>query len=62
MDILGFIPGPWQPWLAVVGAAYTLISVVAAVTPTKKDDKIVSWLDKVGSFADRFGFRLKTPK
>ena len=45
--------------LALLGAFTTFMTVLATITPTKKDDQIVSVLDKVGAFADRFGIKLK---
>lgn len=45
--------------LAIAGALWGLLTVIANVTPTDKDDK---WLSKVGRIADRLGVQLKTPK
>jgi hypothetical protein len=42
--------------LAVAGALWTLLTVIATITPSDKDN---TWLDKVGKIADRFGIKLK---
>ena len=47
------------PYLSLFGAFTAFMTAVATVTPTKKDDKIVSVLDKIGSIADRFGIQFK---
>jgi len=47
--------------LEIVGAFYVMISTIAVVTPTKKDDEIVTFLDRVGAIADRFGLQSKNP-
>ena len=52
----------YQPYMAVVGAVYVLFSAIAFVTPTKKDDKIVSYFDKFGALADRIGLNVKPKK
>jgi len=45
-----------------MGAITAFMSVLSAVTPSKKDDKIVTKLDKIGELADRFGFQFKKRK
>lgn len=42
--------------LAAVGAVYTLASIIAAMTPSDKDDTV---LGKIGAIADRIGLNLK---
>ena len=37
----------WLEILAVTGNLYAIAQVVARLTPTKKDDEIISWLGKV---------------
>lgn len=39
--------------LAVIGCLYILFSVIATITPSKKDDKIAS---KIGRLFDKLGF------
>jgi len=43
-------------WMEIVLAAIGVFTVIAAVTPTDKDDK---FLDKIGAVADAFGIKLK---
>ena len=45
--------------LVVLGAIYSFATVIANVTPTDKDNKILS---KVGRVFDRIGLQLKTTK
>ncbi len=37
----------WSAIVAIVGSAYTLASLIARATPTKRDDEIVSKIGKV---------------
>jgi len=37
----------WTAIVAIVGSAYTLASLIARATPTKKDDEIVGKIGKV---------------
>lgn len=46
-------------WYAAIHVAITAIAVA---TPTKKDDKIKSILDKLGKVFDRIGIQIKSPK
>jgi len=43
----------------IILAFTALMTLIAQVTPSKKDDNIVTKLDKFGEFADRFGFQFK---
>lgn len=45
--------------LELLGAFTALMTVIAALTPTKADDKVVTWLDRIGNLADRLGIRVK---
>jgi len=45
--------------LQILGAFTTLMTLIAQVTPTKKDDSVVSKLDKFGRIADSFGIQFK---
>jgi len=51
-----------EPYLAILGAFTALMTAIAAVTPTTKDDKVATWLQKLGKIADRFGIQIKNPK
>lgn len=42
--------------LKALGAFYIFASTVALITPTDKDN---SFLDKVGKWADKIGFKIK---
>lgn len=42
-----------QKVLMIAGALYVIFSIVATLTPSKKDDKI---LNKIGSLFDKLGF------
>ena len=42
--------------LAILGSIYGLATLVAAVTPSDKDN---NFLEKVGKWADRIGLNLK---
>ena len=44
------------PYLEVLGALIALITVIAAVTPSNKDDTLIQ---KVGKWADRLGIKIK---
>jgi hypothetical protein len=44
------------PYLAVLGGIYVTATAIAALTPSDKDDKILS---KIGRFFDRIGVNLK---
>ena len=46
-------------WYAAV---HICITAIAAVTATKKDDKVKSIMDKIGKLLDRIGIQLKSPK
>lgn len=48
-----------ENYLAIFGAFTALMTIIAALTPSKKDDKIVSCLDKIGAVADRLGVQIK---
>ena len=45
--------------LQILGAFTTLMTLIAQVTPSKKDDKIASKLDSFGRLADNFGIQFK---
>ncbi len=45
-----------QAILAILGALYALVTAIAVVTPTDKDD---TFLEKVGKWADKIGFKIK---
>lgn len=51
-----FIQEHWKDILGAVGAFYAFATIVAALTPTDKDDSILA---KIGALADRFGLKLK---
>jgi len=51
-----------KPYLAILGAFTALMTAIAAVTPTTKDDKAATMLQKLGKIADRFGIQIKNPK
>lgn len=61
MSTIMNIWGNFESYLAIFGTFVTFVTAVAVVTPTKKDDKIVSVLDKIGRWADRFGIQFKKP-
>jgi hypothetical protein len=42
--------------LAIAGALWTLLSTIALITPSDKDN---TWLEKIGKFADKAGLNLK---
>ena len=42
--------------LAMLGAFYTIATVIANITPTDKDNTL---LEKFGGLMDRFGLKLK---
>jgi len=42
--------------LVALGAIYTLATVIATLTPSDKDN---TWLEKVGKWADKIGFKIK---
>ena len=60
--LIALVPPPAVPYLAGLGVLWLTFTSIASITPTKKDDKLVSKLDKVGAFFDRFGARFKNPK
>mgnify|MGYP003110377646 CR=1 FL=1 len=41
---------------SILGALYALATAIAAVTPSDKDN---TFLEKVGKWADRIGFKVK---
>lgn len=41
---MSYVLDNWKEVGAVIGAVVTIISFVAALTKTKKDDTIVKWL------------------
>lgn len=43
-------------YMAMLGAFYTIATVIANITPTDKDNNL---LEKFGGIADRFGLKLK---
>jgi len=51
-----------KPYLAILGAFTALMTAIAALTPTKKDDHVATWLQKLGKISDRFGIQIKNPK
>lgn len=53
---MDFITDNWQNILAVLGALYVLATVIAAITPSDRDDTWVAW---IGLIADRLGVNLK---
>lgn len=60
--LIAFIPPPFQPYFVAAGVLWATFTALAAVTPTKKDDKIITKLDKLGAIFDRLGTRIKNPK
>lgn len=42
--------------LAILGAFYALVTAVAAITPSDKDN---TFIEKIGKWADRIGLNLK---
>lgn len=56
MDIIQYVQTNWESILAALGAFYAFATAVAAVTPTTKDDDLLS---KIGRVADRLGLKLK---
>ena len=48
-----------QQGLEIVGAFTALLTLIAQITPSKKDDKIVTKWEKFGRFADSFGIQFK---
>jgi hypothetical protein len=49
-------------YLEIFGAFTAFFTLLATVTPSKKDDKVASVLDRVGSIADRLGIQFKVKK
>lgn len=45
--------------LQILGGITTAATAIAAVTPTKKDDKVATWLQHVNGFASRIGIQIK---
>lgn len=45
--------------LQVLGGISAAATAIAALTPTKKDDKVANWLQKINGFASRVGIQIK---
>lgn len=56
MNIVQWATENWSGILQALGAFYTFATVVAAITPSDKDN---TFLEKVGKLADRFGLNIK---
>jgi len=54
--MIEWIQNNYQDLLAILGAIYGVATMVAAVTPSDKDD---AFLEKLGAWADKIGFKLK---
>ena len=48
-----------QITIAVMGAISTAATGIAAITPSKKDDRVATNLDRIGRDADRIGVAVK---
>ena len=60
--IMGFITNLYEnmeSYLAILGAFSGLLTAVSVITPSKRLDKCVTTLDKVGFYADKFGIAFK---
>lgn len=53
---MNWITEHWDEILQALGAVYVAATLIAALTPTDKDDTV---LDKIGKWADRLGFKIK---
>jgi len=53
---MNWITENYQTILQILGAVYTVATLIAVLTPSDKDD---TFLAKVGKWADRVGFNLK---
>lgn len=60
--LISLIPESITPWVTFAGALWFAFTALALATASKKDDAIVSKLDKVGAFFDRVGIQLKKKK
>lgn len=70
--MLDFLKTYGVQMLACLGALWGLLTAIAAVTPTKRDDQWVAWLKGKGWLAkalawlsraaDRYGAQVKSPK
>lgn len=54
--MISWITENYTSILAALGAVYSAATVVAAITPSDKDD---TFLEKIGSYADRIGLKIK---
>ncbi len=52
-----WIVNHWDEVLIILGAIYGVATLIAALTPTPKDD---SFLSKLAEWANKFGITLKT--
>jgi len=59
MEFLNNIHNNMGPYINILGYLYLAFSGISLLTPSKKDDKIKSKLDKIGHWADRLGFQFK---
>jgi hypothetical protein len=50
----------FMDWFAIAGQAFMVLSAAATITPTKKDDKVFTKLEAVGSALNVIGFDLKS--
>ena len=55
-NIMNWITENYEAILKAAGAFYVFATAIAYITPTDKDD---TFLEKLGNWADRLGFKIK---